>query len=139
MGKRSTARKLAMQAMYQADALGAEISGVFPELFSRESYLPETVRFSQTLALGAWEKKEHSDKVIVRLSKGWSLDRMGKVVMSVLRLAIYELDFQSDTPSSVVIDEAVELAKKFATPEAGKFVNGILGSYLKEKKACSRE
>lgn len=138
MGKRSTGRKLAMQALYQADVSACPLKDVFDDIFARESYLKETVDFGKDLAYGAWEKKTVSDKIISRLSKNWSIERIGRVVVSILRLALYELNVEKVTPASVVINEAVVLSKTFATDEAAKFVNGILGAYLKENEACSR-
>lgn len=137
MGKRSTGRKLAMQALYQADVSASPLKDVFDDIFARESYLKETVDFAKGLAYGAWEKKAVSDKIISRLSKNWSIERIGRVVVSILRLALYELNEEKDTPASVVINEAVMLSKTFATDEAAKFVNGVLGGYLKENEACS--
>jgi len=138
LGKRATSRKLAMQALYQADTTGEDIEDVFKELFLREDYLKETEKFSEALSCGAWKERAASDKVITKLSKDWTLNRIGRVVLSVLRLAIYELKFEKDTPASVVINEAVELAKRFSSPEAGKFVNGILGAFVKEREQCSQ-
>lgn len=133
MGKRATGRKLAMQALYQAETTGEDVGNVFEELSLREEYLSETVDFAKELACGASREKQSSDKVITKLSRDWSTERMGKVILSILRLALYELNFEKDTPKSVVINEAVELAKKFSTPEAAKFVNGILGAFVKER------
>lgn len=138
MGKRSTARKLAMQALFEAEISRSDVDSAFKELFGREEYLKETADFATRLARGAWNGRGSADETISRLSKNWSIERMGKVDLSVLRLAFYELNSEGDTPPSVVIDEAVELAKKFSTPDAAKFVNGILGAYLKEKQACSQ-
>ncbi len=138
MGKRSTSRKLAMQVLYQRDLSDCPIRDSIAELSEREGYLKDTIEFAESLARGAWDRRAASDSAIVKLSKNWSMERMGRVVVSILRLAMYELSCGGDTPSSVVINEAVELAKKFATDEAGKFVNGILGAYLKEMEKCSR-
>jgi N utilization substance protein B len=127
-----------MQALYQADVSACSLKDVFDDIFARESYLKETVDFGKDLAHGAWEGRAASDKIISKLSKNWSIERMGRVVVSILRLALYELNVEKDTPASVVINEAVMLSKTFATDEAAKFVNGILGAYLKENEACLR-
>ena len=81
------------------------------------------------LALQAWEKRKESDAIIKKLSKDWPLDRIGRVDLAILRLALSELS-SKESPGSVVIDEAVELAKKFSGSDSAKFINGILGSYL---------
>ena len=72
------------------------------------------------------------DKKIDEAAKGWSLSRIGKVELSVLRLAAYEMLFDDDIPVGVAIDEAVELAKKFGQESSGSFVNGILATFAKQ-------
>lgn len=71
------------------------------------------------------------DKMIDDAAKGWSISRIGKVELSVLRLAVYEMLYDDDIPVGVAIDEAVELSKKFGTDNSGPFVNGILASLVK--------
>lgn len=119
-----------MQAVYQAEVSGASIDDAINNLLEAEKFIPETRKFSGDLAKAAWKDREKSDKIIEGLSVDWPLDRLGKVDLSILRLALYELN-SGETPSSVVINEAVELAKKYSSEEAGKFINGILGSYLR--------
>ena len=68
------------------------------------------------------------DEIIDNTSKGWKSDRVGKVELTILRLAIYEIKFDDDIPASVAIDQAVELAKKFGRDESYAFVNGILAN-----------
>jgi N utilization substance protein B len=123
-----------MQALYQAETSGAATDEIMADLSSREDYLKETVDFAGTLARGAWEARARSDEIITKYARDWTVDRMGKVVVSIFRLAIYELSNELDTPQPVVIDEAVELAKKFSTAESAKFINGVLGSFLKEQR-----
>mgnify|MGYP001559206601 CR=1 FL=1 len=130
MGKRSTARRIAMQAIYQADAANIEIADAINNIAESEKLMPETLEFAKTLAESAWKDKDKSDQAIVKLSIDWPLDRIGKVDRSILRLALWELD-QKETPTSVVINEAVELAKKYSGEESAKFINGILGSYVR--------
>ncbi len=71
---------------------------------------------------------EALDRLIVEHSKDWTLDRMAKMDLAILRVAIYEMKFMDDIPVSVSINEAVELAKQFSYPEASSFINGVLGS-----------
>jgi N utilization substance protein B len=130
MGKRTTARRLAMQALYQAELSGHDITAAVDNLLAAETFIGETKDFSRELAVAAWQAREASDQVISKLAKDWPLDRLGKVDLSILRLALYELA-AGETPPSVVINEAVELAKKYSGPEASKFINGILGAHLR--------
>ena len=76
---------------------------------------------------------EEIDEMISKKSKKWTKERISKVDIAILRLAIYEIYFSGEIPSSVAINEAVELAKEFSTEEAPAFINGILGSILSEK------
>jgi transcription antitermination protein NusB len=130
MGKRSTSRRLAMQAIYQAETSGNKIEQAVANLLAAEKFIDETKAHAERLALAAWQARAESDQAIAKLSKDWPLDRLGKVDLSILRLAIYELT-AGETPPSVVINEAVELAKKYSSQEAAKFINGILGAYLR--------
>ena len=131
MGKRSTARRLAMQALYQAEITGTDIQEAINNISESEQFIPETLSFAEALAKAAWEDREDTDKIIEKLAVDWSLDRIGKVDRSILRLAIQELK-TGETPTSVVINEAVELAKKYSGDESAKFINGILGAYVRK-------
>jgi len=133
MGKRSTSRRIAMQALYQAECARISIKEALDNIFEEEHYIKDTKDFSRSLACGTFERKEEIDKLIKKYSKEWKLERMGGVDRNILRLAIYELMIK-ETPAQVVINEAVELAKKYSTIEAAKFINGILGAYLKDLK-----
>ena len=133
MGKRTTARRLAMQAIYQAELSGHDIKAALSNLVAAEKFIDETKGFAAELAEAAWQARRKSDEAIARLSKDWPIDRLGKVDHGILRLAIYELSATA-TPHSVVINEAVELAKKYSSQEAAKFINGILGAYLRNVK-----
>lgn len=66
------------------------------------------------------------DSIIVRISDGWSIERIGKAELAILRLAIYEMEYDSDVPYKVAINEAVELAKIYCTEDAKRFINGLL-------------
>lgn len=137
MGKRTTGRRLAMQALYEADVAGKSIEEALDNVLgSEEGYHEETKEFARSLAFGAWKKREDIDKDVTRLSIDWPLDRIGMVDKSILRLAIYEIK-NEETPSSVVINEAIELAKKYSGAEAAKFINGILGAFIKPSKGGS--
>lgn len=136
MGKRSTSRRVAMQALYQADLAKINIHQALNNLFDQEKYIAETRKFSEELAAGAWQKKEPIDEIIKKYSKDWKIERMGGVDRNLLRLALFEL-MEGSTPPQVIINEALEMAKKYSSDEAAKFINGILGAYLKEIKKIS--
>ncbi|HTY13670.1 MAG TPA: transcription antitermination factor NusB, partial [Candidatus Omnitrophota bacterium] len=133
MGKRSTSRRVSMQALYQAECAGIDIKKSLENIFEQEEFIDETREFSSRLAQGAWKNLDKIDKIIEKYSREWKLERMGRVDRNILRLAIHEL-MEAEVPAQVVIDEAVEIAKKYSTTEASKFINGILGAFEKDIK-----
>jgi transcription antitermination protein NusB len=86
----------------------------------------EVRRFAEELILGVAENLEKIDQVIEEHSTNWALDRMARVDLSLLRLATYEMLFRLETPTSVVINEAIEIGKRFGTKDTPAFINGIL-------------
>ena len=78
------------------------------------------------LVLGTLDHAEESDLVIAPLLEGWTLDRLPTIDRIVLRMSVFELQHRTETPRPVVINEAVELAKKFSTEDSGRFINGVL-------------
>ena len=88
--------------------------------------------FALTLAQGAEEKLAEIDARIDDFSHKWSRNRISRVALAVLRLAVYEMLYDEDTPVSVAINEAVELAKKFGGDEDSSFVNGVLGGISRD-------
>lgn len=88
--------------------------------------------YAEKVALGVYENLEELDELISsHLKKGWKINRLSKVSLAVMRLAIYEMKFESDVPFGVSINEAVELSKKFSIDESA-FVNGVLGAVSKD-------
>jgi len=120
-----------MQAIYQAEMAGIDIETALKNVVEGEKFIPDTLDFAGYLAKKAWQLRGEVDKVISELAIDWPLDRIGKVDRSILRLAIEELKI-GETPDSVVINEAIELAKKYSGGEAAKFINGILGAYVRK-------
>ena len=76
------------------------------------------------------------DEKISAASVNWSLERIAKVDLTILRLATYEILYEDDVPGSVAINEAVELANRYSEPTSGRFINGVLGTILREKEAA---
>jgi N utilization substance protein B len=86
----------------------------------------EARKFAETLALGFYLNREQIDRVIDEFSTNWSIERMAKVDLAILRMASYELLFLPEIPTSVVINEAVEIGKRYGTGDTPSFVNGLL-------------
>jgi transcription antitermination protein NusB len=127
MGKRSTARRLAMQAIYQSEISGIDIDLSLENLFEGD-VTEDAKKFATHLARGVQTNKASLDKKVSELSKNWSIDRISIINMSIIKLALYELTYEKDTPRPVIINEALELAKRYSDEESAKFINGILGS-----------
>lgn len=91
----------------------------------------ELAGFTWELVLGVWQKQSELDKIITEFSQNWRLERMGRVELALLRLAVYELVFSDQTPPKVIINEAIELSKQFGDDNSRGFVNGILDAAVK--------
>ena len=135
MGKRRKAREAALQILYQADVTREDRESQRTGSRSQSGPLGEEVDpFTAELVDGTLDHLEEIDGEIGRWSEHWSLDRMGIVDRNILRFATYELLFRSDIPSSVTINEAVEIAKKFGSEESSMFINGVLDRILRERR-----
>ena len=129
MRKRTQAREFALQVLYRIDITRdpADISlENFWQLHGEEPVEPETKAFIEELVRGVAENLKIIDEKITKYAANWKLERMAVVDRNVLRLSCFELMFREDIPPKVSINEAVELAKRYSGPEAGKFVNAIL-------------
>src|SRR5262245_27289641 len=133
MRKRTLAREIALQALYQHDIhQRMEEGGTGPSLEELEPFIqeatddPEVRQFTRTLLDGTLALRAQIDARIVAAARNWKLSRIAPVDRSVLRLAIFELLSEQEVPPKVAINEAIELAKKYSTEQSGAFVNGIL-------------
>jgi N utilization substance protein B len=125
--KRRKAREHALQILFQLDIRKDKPSSAVLKHFWAE-YKPddEVKAFAEELVKGTYKHLPKINDLIHQCAKNWSLDRMAVVDRNVLRMAIYEILYRMDIPTSVTINEAIEIAKKFGTDESGAFVNGIL-------------
>jgi N utilization substance protein B len=130
MGKRRSARELALRLLFQMDVGNAPLHEIVAAL-DEGRYNADTMAFARQLLQGTVANRAPIDDVLERYAREWRLDRMASVDRNVLRLATYEILFLPDIPASVSVDEAVEIAKKYSTAESGKFVNGILGNLVR--------
>ncbi len=126
---RTNARKCVFYLLFQMNFYPIEEFEQIKELFFQEMEQPITEEEKAFILQETEGTKEHLEKVdtfIAQRAKGWSIERISKVDLTILRLAIYEIYF-SQTPVGVVINEAVELAKQFSTDQSPSFINGVLG------------
>jgi len=161
-GKRRTAREMAVQMLYQSDLGGSPLPHIFKtfdlsEYLTREATtdkkrerppapvvderteaerrrlrVQDAFLFAQELVRGTLENQEKIDELIRSQADNWRLERMPAVDRNILRLAIFEMLHEADTPKLVVVDEAIELAKKFGSEQSGRFINGLLDGLLKQ-------
>ena len=126
MQERRKAREVALQVLYSLNFVNLDVEKAM-ELFWGNFIAPKTAKeFAALLVEGTWEHKEELDKLIAECSDNWSLSRMSKVDISILRMAVFEFLYCDDIPPKVSINEAVDLGKIFGSENSGSFINGIL-------------
>jgi N utilization substance protein B len=135
MGKRRNGRELAFRLLFQCDVGGAPIDDVLRVAREESEATPAVWAFAEELARGAWQARSDLDKFIQKYAAGWTLERMANADRNLLRLAMFEILHREDIPQSVSINEAVELAKRYSTADSAKFINGILGSFCRDRQA----
>ena len=121
-----------MQALYQLDTQGADLLERLGEFFVDNSPDDFVRRLAADWCKGTWENLTQCDELITASTIKWKLSRLSSVDKSILRLAVYQLKFCEDIPPKVVINEAIELAKKFSTTQSPAFVNGVLDAVRKK-------
>lgn len=139
MSKRRSAREFTLKVLFQIEvgkmppeeALATSFEEVGPPEEERD-FITDAVR-------GVVRETQAVDRIIGELAEGWRLDRLAKVDKNVLRLALYELIHHPERPANVVVNDAVEVAKKYSTEDSGKFVNGILGGFLRRAHPAVEE
>jgi len=124
--RRTKARERALQALYQIDVAAEDIDDALARFWkSFEPVEREVMALAEALVRGVAGHRRAVDDAIERVSTNWRLDRMAKVDRNVLRMAVYEL-LETDVPVKVVINEAIELGKKYGSESSGAFINGVL-------------
>lgn len=151
MASRRKGRIFAFQALYSWEAAGrgggGQGTGMNPAELPDFSWLDDealaridsgTADFSRLLVRGTIENSKAVDAMIRRHLKNWAFSRINRVDLALLRMSAYTLMYQNDVPPSIVIDEAVDIAKEFGTDDSFRFVNGVLDSIRKtlETEAC---
>lgn len=126
MGARTTAREAALQMLFALDAGQATAEHVITDFWRESPGDSEGRPYADELVRSIARDLEATDELIRAASKNWRLERMTRVDRNVLRLGAWELLHRSDVPRAVILDEAVEIAKRFGTEESGSFVNGVL-------------
>jgi len=126
MKKRTRARELALQFLYQLDLCGPELLGEAKAFFRTEEEDRTSREFAAALVEGVHAHREDLDHAIRSVAQNWEISRMAVIDRNVLRMAAFELFHSPDVPPKVAINEAIELGKRFSTQNSGAFINGIL-------------
>ncbi len=129
---------MALQAMYEAETTGHSLETSLA--WDPEEPVPGPVlEFATGLARGALQRRQELDAIVQRHAPAWPLSQMPAIDRAVLRLALYELLYNEETPPKVAVSEAVELAKRFGSESSARFVNGVLGSVMAERASARRK
>lgn len=131
---RKIARELAVQLLYQVEIQKDDVKEQIETFLEDNALSDNDKEYFLSAVNGTLENIDDINKLIESNSKNWSINRIAKVDLSILRLAIFELTKRTDIPQNVSINEAIELAKKFGTDESKAFINGILAEIVKENE-----
>ena len=137
MGARRKARELALQMLYQHDLSGNAPDAVVGTFEDLQKSKANTREFAVRIFQGTLEHLAEIDQMIVAQADNWRIERMAVVDRNIIRMSVYEFLHETDTPKLVIIDEAIEIAKKFGTQKSSQFINGILDGILKRYNLAS--
>ncbi len=133
MGSRRKAREIALQFLYQIEITREDLETSLDLFWAEHPVERETRDYANELVRGTYANLDKIDPLIGRHAHNWILSRMAAIDRNILRIAVYEMLFSKHAPPIVVIDEAVDIVKKYSMPDSGAFVNGILDQIRKEE------
>ncbi|MCU0638347.1 MAG: transcription antitermination factor NusB [Candidatus Krumholzibacteria bacterium] len=126
MSRRRKAREIALQALYAAEISGSEWQDVLDDMLKRRNPSDEAAEYARRLVSSVNESRDELDRMIVECLENWKFERVSVIDRNILRIALAELIHFPEVPGGVIINEAIEIAHRFSSNKAGKFVNGIL-------------
>lgn len=131
---RKAARELVMKLVFQMEMTKESAMDILNKLNDMAEYknLEDQLEYITDCVEGVEKNIQKLDEYIEKYSRGWKINRIAKVDLAIMRLAIYEMLYRQDVPNAGAIDEAVELAKKYGGENSPAFINGILGNVIKE-------
>ena len=131
MGARRKARELALQMLFQLDMSSNQPDAIIATFEELQKSKPNTREFAVKIFRGTIDHMPEIDEMIQNQAENWRLSRMAAVDRNIIRMSVYEFMHEDDTPKLVIIDEAIEIAKKYGTHKSSQFINGILDGILK--------
>lgn len=138
MGARREGREQALQILYGMELNPVTVPQALRHFREGARGSEASQLFAEELVLGVAGHKAELDAAIEEKSTNWTVPRMAKIDLNILRLAVFELLFRPDIPANVTINEAIEIAKKFGTEDSPAFINGILDQFAGEKAAADQ-
>ena len=139
MDRRTKARELAMQALFQLDAQGKDALAIIENFFIEHSEDELIRKQAKEWALGTWGELERCDTLIQSIASGWKLPRISAVERNILRLCTFQFLECPEIPRKVVINEGIEMAKKFCSKQSPGFVNGVLDAIKKKCEETAKD
>ena len=134
MDRRSIARELSMQALYQLDVQGGDYLPSLKKFFKENCNDDLVLELAEQWTRGAWANMDSCDELIKQAAIKWDMARLSSVDRSILRLATYQMLCCDDMPGKVIINEAIEIAKKYSGQQSPRFVNGVLDAILRKAR-----
>ncbi|MGI5877686.1 MAG: transcription antitermination factor NusB [Christensenellales bacterium] len=128
---RRHARETAMQYLYRMEMTDFSWEQIEPDISGNQDLSASESEYVKTIVQGVCRNRERIDALLSQYLKNWTLDRIPKVDLAILRLGIYEIARCDDIPPGATINECVDMAKAFSTPKSSAFINGILANYLR--------
>lgn len=132
MGKRRTGREQVLKFLYQSEFQKGDLDQQIRQFAERVDCHEEAKTFMEDLIKKIFDRKNEIDDLLKKYSEHWTLDRMNLIDRNILRLAVCELLYFTGVPPKVVINEALEISKKYGSVESPDFINGILDKIYKE-------
>lgn len=131
---RRIARDICLKSVFQIDFFEEELLDQINQYIESESVSQKDLNYINTITKGIIDNKNKIDQLIEKYLKGWKINRLNKVDLAIIRIAVYEMIFLKDTPNAIIINEAIELSKKYSEEKSTSFINALLDTLSKKEK-----
>jgi len=131
MGKRRKAREIVLQALYEAEFSDASPREIINQQIARRLPAGETVEHAEALFFKTYESRDELDAIIAPALENWEMSRVALIDKNILRFALAEILYFDDIPAKVIVNEAIEVAHRYSTEDAGRFINGLLDRFIR--------
>jgi N utilization substance protein B len=132
MGKRRKAREIVLQALYESEFSDASPREILDQQIARRAPTDEVVEHARSLFFKTVESLPELDGIIAGALENWDMNRVALIDKNILRFALAEILYFDNVPSKVIVNEAIEVAHRFSSEDAGRFINGVLDRFIKE-------